>query len=382
LISIIIDIYHKGLDVLLDAWQQLCHQYPGLDLRLLLVGTGSDAEELRQRIAAMQPRGVLWVDKYVIDRAAMRCYLSAADVHVLASRHEGFSVAPLEAMACGLPVVAADAPGVPDILEGGECSGGLVVPRGDAAALALALGRALDNEAWRRELGRRARKRVEDYFRSKRSASNCVRSSWPTERWSPCRHARNSDQQHDAEFYRVCPPPGCIPRQHLSSLIVLLSLTLYVQPLLVRSLSDHPVHGPVLSKPLRRLTDPDIKSQSFAPRKKAFDQAGFSPDPFHGVAQFHPKMRDIEAADIAQLDPFELLPKAFTRIQLRGIGWQPLQVQPLCHAMHQELLNAMTAVNRGAIPDNDYPARHFTQQVFQEGDHIHRVASQGAAGRV
>jgi len=67
-------------------------------------------------------------------------------------------------MACGLPVVAADASGVSDIFEGGEASGGLVVPCGDATALALALGRVLDNEAWGRELGKRARCRVEEYF--------------------------------------------------------------------------------------------------------------------------------------------------------------------------------------------------------------------------
>jgi glycosyltransferase involved in cell wall biosynthesis len=67
-------------------------------------------------------------------------------------------------MACGLPVVAAAAQGVTDIFEGGEASGGLIVPRDNAAALALALGRLLDDEAWRCELGRRARCRVETCF--------------------------------------------------------------------------------------------------------------------------------------------------------------------------------------------------------------------------
>jgi starch synthase len=107
---------------------------------------------------------VLWVDQFVHDRAILRRYLSAADVYVFPSRHEGFPVAPLEAMACGLPVVAADATGVPDIFEGGEASGGLLVPRGDAAALAQALGRVLDDQTLGRELGARARRRVESCF--------------------------------------------------------------------------------------------------------------------------------------------------------------------------------------------------------------------------
>lgn len=159
-----IEINLKGLDVLLEAWEQICGERPGMDLRLLLVGTGSDADELRRRITTMQLRGVMWVNEFVRDRTAIRRYLSAADVYTLPSRYEGFPVAPIEAMACGLPVVAAEAPGVRDILEDGEASGGIVIPCGDAKALGLALGRLLDDEAWGRELGKRARQRAEECF--------------------------------------------------------------------------------------------------------------------------------------------------------------------------------------------------------------------------
>jgi starch synthase len=159
-----VEIERKGLDVLLDAWNQICYERSQKDLRLLLVGTGSDANKLRQRLETMQLRGVIWVNEFVRDRTRIQQYLSAADVYTLPSRQEGFPVAPVEAMACGLPVVATDAPGVPDILESGEASGGLVVPRGDATALALALGRVLDDQAWGRELGKRARSRAEKYF--------------------------------------------------------------------------------------------------------------------------------------------------------------------------------------------------------------------------
>ena len=154
----------KGLDVLLAAWDRLCRECPGRDLRLVLIGTGQDAQRLRAYLAAHRPPGVLWIDQFLRDRVLIRRYLSAADIYVLSSRHEGFPVALIEAMACGLPVIAADAPGVPDILEGGEASGGLIVPRDNAEALAESIGRVLDDEIWRRELGRRARQRVERHF--------------------------------------------------------------------------------------------------------------------------------------------------------------------------------------------------------------------------
>jgi glycosyltransferase involved in cell wall biosynthesis len=155
-------VWRKGLDVLLDAWQIVCSERPDRQLLLLLVGQGRNTGELRQRVQGNSR--IRWIDRFVHDREELRTYLCAADVYTLPSRHEGFAVAPLEAMACGLPVVAADTSGVTDLLPDGEASGGVVVPRVDATALASALGRLLDDPAHARELGTRARLRVEKEF--------------------------------------------------------------------------------------------------------------------------------------------------------------------------------------------------------------------------
>ena len=157
-------IHQKGLDVLLNAWEKICQQRPDKDLRLLLVGTGSDVEELNRQITGRNLRGVMWINEYVRDRTAIQRYLSAADVYTLPSRKEGFPVAPLEAMACSLPIVASDVAGISDILEHGEASGGIVVPREDVDSLALKLGQLLDDEILSRKLGKQARKRIEEGF--------------------------------------------------------------------------------------------------------------------------------------------------------------------------------------------------------------------------
>ena len=159
-----VSIQQKGLDILLNTWVEVCRRLDGRELRLLLVGDGRDAPELRRLIGEFGLTNVQWVNEYVLDRDRMRRYLSAADVYVFPSRHEGFPVAPLEAMACGLPVVAADANGVEDILEDGERSGGVIVPRDDVAALADACVRILADEDLGREMGRRARNRIETHF--------------------------------------------------------------------------------------------------------------------------------------------------------------------------------------------------------------------------
>jgi starch synthase len=109
-------------------------------------------------------RGVHWHDEYTTDRAIVRRHLTAADVFAFPSRHEGFAVAPMEAMACGRAVVACDAPGVSDLLRGGERAGGIVVPLKDARAMGAALGRLLDDRehAWR--LGEAGRRRIEEHY--------------------------------------------------------------------------------------------------------------------------------------------------------------------------------------------------------------------------
>ena len=153
-----IDLHRKGLDVLAAAWAEVRRAQPGRDLRLLLLGTGRDAPALHGLFDG--DPSVCWRDEYVNDREVIRRHLAAADVYAFPSRHEGFPVAPVEALACGLPVVAADAPGVADILGAGEDAVGTIVPVGDAGAFARALGALLDD----RDLGVRARRRAEEHF--------------------------------------------------------------------------------------------------------------------------------------------------------------------------------------------------------------------------
>jgi glycosyltransferase involved in cell wall biosynthesis len=155
-----IDIRRKGLDILVEAWRRIVAEQGAADVRLVLVGDGVDASALQLILDADHVRGLDWHRAYVLDRSVISRFLHAADVYVMASRQEGFPVAPLEAVACGLPVVATDAPGLAEIVLGAAKPVGFLAPPEEPAALANALSRLLMDPGLSIAWGKNARTHV------------------------------------------------------------------------------------------------------------------------------------------------------------------------------------------------------------------------------
>jgi glycosyltransferase involved in cell wall biosynthesis len=159
-----VSLPNKGLDLLLEAWDRVRSERPEHDLQLLLVGTGESAAELRSLVGEPGARRVIWINEFISDRARLRKLLSVGDVYVFPSRHEGFALAPLEAMACGPPILAAGAPGVRELIGGEGPACARVVPVGDAGALASAIADLFDHPLDRLALGVQARERAVKVF--------------------------------------------------------------------------------------------------------------------------------------------------------------------------------------------------------------------------
>jgi starch synthase len=156
------DIGRKGLDILVAAWKRFAARRP--ETQAYVIGSGQDHAAFARLLAAQAPDRLTWIADYVTDRPRMRLWLSAADAYLTTSRVEGMPVAPLEAMACGLPVVSSDAHGLPDIFAAGEAHGGLLTAREDVDAVVTALERLAQDPALRSRLGSAARRRVEEHF--------------------------------------------------------------------------------------------------------------------------------------------------------------------------------------------------------------------------
>lgn len=88
----------------------------------------------------------------------------AADVAVQTSRAEGLGISPLEALACGTPVVVTATGGLPETVDGGRC--GIIVPPGDPEATAGAVARLLDDPELSAAFAQRGRQLVRERFGS------------------------------------------------------------------------------------------------------------------------------------------------------------------------------------------------------------------------
>jgi glycogen synthase len=123
--------------------------------RLVVVGDGAARTEVA---AAFAPLGARVTLLGALDRRALPELLAAADLFVWPAINEAYGMALLEAQAAGLPVLAGASGGVPDIVADGAT--GRLIPPGDIAAFAAALGNGLADPAlrqrWRSEAARRA----------------------------------------------------------------------------------------------------------------------------------------------------------------------------------------------------------------------------------
>lgn len=150
----------KGHRHLLQAAAALRDQYPSM--RYVFVGDGPLRSELADDITRLGLDGVVTLHGAEPDA---RWIYPALDLLVQASDTEGLPNAILEAAAAGLPIVATDVGGTSEILSPGV--DGLLVPRGDATALAEAIGRMADDPGLRTRLGQAARRRAADFAPSR-----------------------------------------------------------------------------------------------------------------------------------------------------------------------------------------------------------------------
>lgn len=160
--------YQKGFDRLIQAWQLVRHTGKFTDWKLDIFGQGEWREMLQQMIDKAELQNTVCLNRPT--KQIGEEYVKS-DMLVMSSNYEGFPMVMIEAMACGLPVVSFDYKcGPKDIIQTGI--NGLLVPNGDIQALADAMMKVMEDEAYRKMLSLNARKVVDTY------SEQAVMSQW------------------------------------------------------------------------------------------------------------------------------------------------------------------------------------------------------------
>jgi len=124
-----------------------------------IIGDGPKSKELEKFIKETRLQGVNLLGS--MPRAKVLEILKKSDIFVLISNWEGFPYTIIEAMSCGLPVIASDVGGIKEAINN-EC--GILVKRGDKQGIKDALERLFKNPSLIKEMGKNARERLEKEF--------------------------------------------------------------------------------------------------------------------------------------------------------------------------------------------------------------------------
>lgn len=159
-------VIEKGIGELLTAFGDLVAEYEGTDVWLTIVGDGP-ARRLTEdwvRGQGLEHRVFLAGAR---PHAEIADWIGACDILVLPTYREGLPNVVLEAMACGLPVVATEVGGIPEAVGPGTA---ILVPPRQAPRLASALGSLISSSSLRESLGSAGLERVREKFSWERSA--------------------------------------------------------------------------------------------------------------------------------------------------------------------------------------------------------------------
>lgn len=144
----------KNHAMLLQAFARFAQDHP--DSRLVLAGSGPLQERVQQQASELEIADmILFLGE--VPFSELPAVYAAADVKVISSDYESFCFAAIEAMATGLPVLTTDCAWVPRLVADGA---GIVVPVGDATALAAGLKKLAENPALRQRMGATGRQQV------------------------------------------------------------------------------------------------------------------------------------------------------------------------------------------------------------------------------
>jgi glycosyltransferase involved in cell wall biosynthesis len=148
----------KNLATLLHAFRRLRDNYKSRAMLAIVGHEGSGIEKIRSIVKELNLEDIVCFLSDITDEELVLLY-NAAKLFVLPSLYEGFGLPPLEAMACGTPVIVSNVSSLPEVVG----DAGLLIDPEDVEGLTVAMWRALTDEKLRRELREKGCKRAQTF---------------------------------------------------------------------------------------------------------------------------------------------------------------------------------------------------------------------------
>jgi len=142
----------------------------GAKARFLLIGGGSQEKKLKELAKQLRLSNFTFVGRVAHDQ--IHSYFKSASMYVLSSIYEGVPLVSVEASAAGLPVISTAIRDAPDVMIHGKT--GIIVPIGDAKAMAHAIIRLLSDPAEARAMGLRGQKFVKQRYNPKKNLADLM----------------------------------------------------------------------------------------------------------------------------------------------------------------------------------------------------------------
>ena len=158
---------HKGQRHLIEAAALVLKKAP--DARFVIAGEGELREALERQIKEHHLEKHVFLVGFRPDVLSVH---KAFDIFVMSSVTEGLGTSLLDAMACGKPIVATTAGGMPEVVRNGET--GLLVPPREHEAMAAAIVTLLTDEPMRRAMGTAGEARVQEHFSAERMVQDTL----------------------------------------------------------------------------------------------------------------------------------------------------------------------------------------------------------------
>jgi glycosyltransferase involved in cell wall biosynthesis len=152
-------IERKGFHYLIDAIADMIKKRE--DFLCFIGGTGPLKDRLERQINKLDLQNYIKLINFIPDEL-VPIWMNAADIFVLPSLNEGLPIVQIEAMSCGLPVVATAVSGNIDLISSGE--NGVLIPPKSPKEMADAISILLDDDKMRGKLGKNARETIEEKF--------------------------------------------------------------------------------------------------------------------------------------------------------------------------------------------------------------------------